>query len=75
MERDYLLIAGIRVVAIVGGVFLLLGHNWARWLMAAWLAFHVVVSFYHSVQEAVMHTILLILYVFFVFRPPDSEYF
>ena len=35
------LIAFIRVIAIVGGVFLLKGRNWARWLMIAWVGFHV----------------------------------
>jgi len=75
VERDYLLISGIRVLAIVGGIFLLVGRNWARWLMAAWLAFHVVVSAFHSMQEFVMHFILLLLFAYFIFRPPASEYF
>jgi hypothetical protein len=29
-------------LAIVAGVFMLLGRNWARWLALAWIAFHVV---------------------------------
>jgi hypothetical protein len=29
------LISMIRIIAVVGGVFLLMGHNWARWLMLA----------------------------------------
>jgi hypothetical protein len=75
LERDYLLISAIRVAAVVGGVFLLLGHNWARWLLLAWLAFHVVVSVFHSTQEIVMHLILLLLFAYFLLRPPSSSYF
>ena len=74
-ERDVILISVIRLIAVLGGVFLLLGHNWARWLMLAWLAFHVVVSAFHSVQETAAHVVLLLLFVYFVFRPSTSNYF
>ena len=75
LERDYLLISGIRVLAAIGGAFLLLGHNWSRWLMLAWLAFHVVVSAFHSMQEVAVHIAFLLLYAYFLFRRPASEYF
>ena len=39
-HRDDLLIEIIRVAAIVGGAFMLRGHNWARWLVLAWIGFH-----------------------------------
>ena len=74
-ERDVILISAVRLLAILGGVFLLLGHNWARWLLLAWLAFHVGVSAFHSVQELSAHVVLLLLFVWFVFRPPASNYF
>jgi hypothetical protein len=32
-------------LAVVCGVFLLRGQNWARWLATAWMAFHVAISF------------------------------
>jgi len=75
LERDYILIAGIRVLAIIGGIFLLLGHNWSRWLMLAWLAFHVIVSAFHSLQEVAAHIVFLLFYACFLFRPPASGYF
>lgn len=75
LEQDFLLLAAIRLLAIVGGIMLLLGHNWARWLLLAWLVFHVVVSFYHSIEEIVLHAIFLLLFVFFVFRTPTSTFF
>ncbi len=75
LEHDFFLLAAVRLLAIVGGIFLLLGHNWARWLLAAWLAFHVGVSFYHSIEEVVVHAIFLLLFGLFLFRPPASNYF
>jgi hypothetical protein len=74
-ERDIILISAIRLLAVLGGVFLLLGHNWARWLLLAWIAFHVVVSALHSVEDVAAHVVLLLLFAYFVFRPPASNYF
>jgi hypothetical protein len=41
---DDLLVELIEFVAIVCGAFMLRGHNWARWVALAWIAFHVVLS-------------------------------
>jgi len=65
----------IRVLAVVGGVFLLLGRGWARWLVLAWMAFHVVVSAFHSRQEFAVHLVLLLVIGYLLLRPPGSEYF
>ena len=36
------------LLAILSGVFMLRGQNWARWLALAWIAFHVIpVSYTH----------------------------
>jgi hypothetical protein len=75
LEQDFLLLEAVRLIAIIGGVFLLLGRNWARWLLAAWLAFHVGVSFFHSIEEVAAHAVFLLLYGFFLFRAPASGYF
>lgn len=75
LEHDFLLLAALRLLAIVGGIFLLRAQNWARWLLLAWLAFHVVVSFYHSLEQVAAHAVLLLLFIFFLFRPPASTYF
>jgi uncharacterized membrane protein len=42
---ELLLLSLVRVLAIVSGVFMLRGSNWARWLALAWIAFHVAISF------------------------------
>jgi len=65
----------VRIIAVVGGVFLLRGHNWARWLMLAWLAFHVVVSAFHSLSEFIPHVVLLVIFGYVLLGPPASKYF
>ena len=69
------LISLIRIAAIVGGIFLLLGHRWARWLLVAWLAFHVVISVFHSVGQVAAHAVLLVVVAYFLFRDRAAEYF
>ena len=74
-DRWIVLISIVRIIAVVGGVFLLMGHNWARWLILAWLAFHVVVSAFHSLSESIAHVVLLMVVGYFLLRPPASKYF
>ena len=72
---DTVLIEIVRLVAIVSGVYMLLGRNWARWLAVAWIAFHVIVSAFHSPAELAMHAVICAIVVFFLFRPTATRYF
>jgi uncharacterized membrane protein HdeD (DUF308 family) len=49
----------VRLLAVVAGVFMLRGAKWARWLAIAWLAYHVVLSAFHSVSETIAHVVIL----------------
>ena len=69
------LISFIPVLAVVGGVFLLKGHNWARWLILAWLTFHVGVSAFKSLSDCIAHAVLFVAVAYFLLTPPDSKYF
>ena len=62
-------------LAVVSGVFLLLGKSWARWLLLAWTAFHVVISAFDSLQKLAVHVVLFGLIGIGLLRPPASEYF
>jgi hypothetical protein len=62
-------------IAIVCGVFLLLGHNWARWLAVAWIAFHVVLSAFHSLPEFAIHALFCAAIAWILFRPESVRYF
>jgi uncharacterized membrane protein HdeD (DUF308 family) len=56
--------------AIVGGVFLFKGQNWARWLLVAWMAFHIVVGALHGIGPLLTHVVIFSVILFFLFRRP-----
>ena len=64
-----------RMASIVAGVFMLYGRNWARWLLVAWIAFHIVISALHSVLYLLMHVAIFTVILYFLFRPKASAYF
>src|SRR5689334_24511201 len=64
-----------RFLQIVAGVFMLYGRNWARWLLVAWVAFHIIISALHSVLFLLMHVAIFSVILFFLFRRPASVYF
>lgn len=49
--------------------------NWARWLAVAWIAFHVVISALDSWTACAIHTVLLVVLVYFLSRPAANRYF
>jgi uncharacterized membrane protein len=65
----------LRLIAIVSGVFLLKGRNWARWLSLAWIGLHVFLSFFHSLQQVLMHGLLFVLIGYALMRPEARVYF
>ena len=65
----------VRILAIVSGVFMLRGSNWARWLALAWIAFHVAISFLDSWQKVAVHVLIFALFTYFLLRPDASAYF
>ncbi|MGB9402589.1 MAG: hypothetical protein WCA98_03550 [Candidatus Acidiferrales bacterium] len=75
LDRWIILILVVNIIAIVGGVFLLIGHGWACWLMLAWLSFHVIVSAFHSVSQTIAHVVLLLVISYFLLARPASKYF
>jgi len=74
-DREFVLVEAIRALAVVGGVFLLMGRGWARWLILLWLAFHVGISALDSIGKFAFHLVLLLLIGYALLRPPASEYF
>jgi len=62
-------------LAIVAGAFLLRGSNLARWLALAWMAFHVVLSFFHPLPELLIHCLFFAVFAWLLFRSPAATYF
>jgi hypothetical protein len=75
LENELIWVCLVRVLAIVSGVFMLRGWNWARWLLVMWLAYHVALSALHSVFEVVVHGLLFGVIVYFLFRTPANAFF
>jgi len=65
----------VRLLAIVCGVFMLLRKNWARWLAVAWLAYHVVLSAFHSLGQTVFHLVLLVVFAWVLFGRQAAWWF
>lgn len=65
----------VRILAIIGGVFTLLGSNRARWLLVVWISYHVGLSMFHSFSESVAHAALLILVAYSLFNREAIAYF
>jgi hypothetical protein len=63
------------LVILVSGVFLLRGHNWARWLALAWIGFHVAISSLHAVLAGVLHGLIFLLFAWLLFRPEVNSWF
>ncbi|HLJ48318.1 MAG TPA: hypothetical protein VKU01_20025 [Bryobacteraceae bacterium] len=68
--RDVFWLPLISLVALVAGVFMVLGSMWARWLAIAWMLFHVVLSAFHTLFEFALHAILCVAFAYFLFLYP-----
>jgi uncharacterized membrane protein HdeD (DUF308 family) len=75
LDRWMIPIVLVGIIAFVAGVFLLRGARWARWVILAWLAFHVVVSALNSLSDALPHVVLLLVIGYVLLGPPTSKYF
>ena len=75
LEYDLVLGCFVQLLAILGGVFVLRANNWARWLLLAWIAFHVILSAFHSLFELIVHSLLFAVVAYVLFRPQASAYF
>ena len=74
-ESDVLWAVLVNLIALVGGVWMLRRQNWARWLAVAWMAFHVILSVFHTPRELFMHALFLVAIAFFLFRPRTNAWF
>lgn len=73
--RDSVYVAVSGILAVLSGVFMLRGANWARWLCVIWLALHVVMSVFHETFELVVHFIFLVLIALILFKSSAATYF
>lgn len=74
-STEVLWVLFVRLLAIVGGVFAIRRKNWARWLLLAWVFYHVALSLYHPLPELIIHVALLIAFVYVFFLSKSSSIF
>lgn len=75
LGSDALLVQLVRLAAVVIGLYLLRGKNWARWAAVAWMAYHVVLGVFHSASQFAVHALFLAVIAWFLWRPGASRYF
>jgi len=75
LQQDGLIVEFTEVLAVVAGAFMLRGHNWARWLALAWMAFHVAISVSDPVRKLAMHAVIFLLLAWILLRPAAGQYF
>jgi hypothetical protein len=74
-HREDILIVSLELLAVVAGVFMLRGENWARWLTVVWMAFHVVVGYLNGPQQVLVHAIIFAGITFLLFRADARVWF
>lgn len=73
-QQDAVWVEVTEFLAIVIGVFLLRGDNWARWLAILWIAFHVAISIHEPLALAI-HSAFLVLIAWILFRAASRQWF
>lgn len=74
-QPDGIWIELTEALAAVSGAFMILGHNWARWLAVAWMGFHVAISISDPLQKLAVHAVFFVAIAYFLFRPDSARYF
>lgn len=75
LQYDVVWVCLVRLVAILCGAFMLRGNNWARWLLLVWIAYHIILSAFHSLSGVIVHSLMLAVVAYFLFRRKASDYF
>ena len=65
----------VRLLAVVGGVLALRGKNTGRWLLVAWMTYHVVLSYFHELSELIIHAVLLAVVIGLLFYGCAGRFF
>ncbi|HMC97907.1 MAG TPA: hypothetical protein VKG92_09645, partial [Flavobacteriales bacterium] len=72
---DDLLAVAVALASLLGGVLLLKRSEWGRWLILAWLLFHVVIVVDRPIMVLATHFALMLVVGYFLMRPQATAYF
>ena len=73
MDSSFVFISA--VLALLGGVLILRGANFGRWLVLIWMALHVVLSIFHKPMELAIHSALMVLLIGLLLLGSGGRYF
>lgn len=62
-------------LALVLGIFVWLGRNWARWAAVVWIGGHVVAMAVYNRSELAVHVVIFALIAYALFRSESNRYF
>jgi len=65
----------VELLAIVAGVFMLRGANWARWLAVVWIAGHVAIASLNDRRAVLVHAIIFVGIAVLLFRAEAQAWF
>jgi hypothetical protein len=74
LQPESLWIELTELLALLAGVFMFRGRNWARWLALVWMGFHVAISF-PVVRQVVTHSIIFAFIAWVLLRPDARRFF
>jgi hypothetical protein len=63
------------ILALGGGIFMLYGCNWARWLLVLWFGTNACGNVLHSPLKLAFPGLLFAVVVYFLFRAQATAYF
>jgi hypothetical protein len=72
---DIALVSISGILALLSGVFMLRGANWARWLCIVWMALHVVISLGHEMNKVIVHSVMLVILLIVLLWTNANAYF
>lgn len=75
LQTGALWIGLVRLSAVLFGLYMLRGSNWARWLALAWMGGHVVIGAFASTQMFLVHGLLFAAIAYLLFRADSTAYF
>lgn len=65
----------VRLSAVLFGLYMLRGNNWARWLAVVWMGGHVILAAFASTQMLAVHSLFFAAIAYLLFRPDSKAYF
>lgn len=74
MATDDVQVLAVGIAAVAGGIYVLRGANWARWLLAIWMALHVAISIGEP-RALLAHVVIFGFVAYLLFNSRASIHF